>query len=290
MPSLSQHQSNSYTKMLLEGDSGSGKTGSLTSLVAAGYKLRILDYDNGLESLKQYVLRDCPQGINNVEYRTLRDARRPTDAGPVIDGIPKAFVDGVKMLGRWQYETTDLGSPAEWGPEAVLVLDSLTLFSDAAFNFHKSLLARPGGSKYDIRAVYKSSQDAVEETLNLLTGENFRTNVIVISHIRYVDNPDGTRKGYPESVGSALCPIIPLYFNSVAMCQTKGGKRTLQTAATNMVDLKNPKPFEMKDNYPLDTGLSDFFKVLRDQPLTRPIDQPAVQSVATAPIKGFRSR
>ena len=132
MPSLAKHQSNEYTKLLIEGDSGSGKTGALTSLVAAGYKLRILDFDNGLETLKQYVLKECPERINNVEYRTLRDKRKANPAGPIIDGQPKAFVDGLKMLDRWKYDDIDLGVPAEWGPEYVIVLDSLTFFSDAA--------------------------------------------------------------------------------------------------------------------------------------------------------------
>ena len=45
MPNLAQHQSNNFTKMLLEGDSGSGKTGALTSLVAAGYKLQNVPSD-----------------------------------------------------------------------------------------------------------------------------------------------------------------------------------------------------------------------------------------------------
>ena len=71
MPSLSNHQSNSFTKVLLCGDSGSGKSGALASLVSAGYTLRILDMDNGLDSLKTFILRDCPDKLNNVEYRTL---------------------------------------------------------------------------------------------------------------------------------------------------------------------------------------------------------------------------
>ena len=49
MPNLSKHQSSEFTKLLLMGDSKSGKTGALASLVLAGYKLRILDFDNGLE-------------------------------------------------------------------------------------------------------------------------------------------------------------------------------------------------------------------------------------------------
>ena len=53
---------------------------------------------------------------------------------------------------------------------------------------------------------------------------NFKRNVIVISHVKYVDNPDGTRKGYPTAIGSALSPVIPRYFNSVALAQTRGGQ------------------------------------------------------------------
>src|SRR5882757_3538177 len=168
MPSLSQHQSNEYTKLLIEGDSGSGKTGALASLVKAGYKLRILDYDNGLESLKQFVLRDSPEMVDNVEFRTLRDKRKATPVGSIIDGTPRAFIDGLKMLDRWKYGDIDLGVPAEWGPECILALDSLTFCSDAAFDFREPLAPRGSNGKYDIRAVYKDAQDEIENVLALL--------------------------------------------------------------------------------------------------------------------------
>ncbi len=272
MPSLSSHQSNEFTKLLIEGDSGSGKTGALTSLVCAGYKLRILDMDNGLETLKQFVLHQCPDKINNVEFRTLRDKRKASAEGPIISGTPKAFVDAIKMLDRWKYKSEDgteidLGVPAEWGPDCILVIDSLTFLSDAAWDFREPLVPRSRDGKYDARAVYKDAQDAIENVLALLTSDNFRTNVIVISHIRYVENPDGTKKGYPTAVGAALSPTIPRYFNSVAFCQTSaGGKRTIQTEATAMIDLKNPKPFAMAKSYPIDSGLAEFFGVLREAP------------------------
>lgn len=271
MPSLADHQSNDFTKLLIEGDSGTGKTGALTSLVKAGYKLRVLDFDNGLEPLKQFILRDCPQNISNVEFRTLRDKRKAGPEGPTVTKA-EAFIDGIRMLDRWKYKSadgteTDLGIPGEWGPDTILVIDSLTFMSDAAFAFREPLTSRSRDGKYDMRAVYKDAQNAIEGVLALLTSESFRTNVIVISHIRYVDNPDGTKKGYPTAVGSALSPIIPRYFNSVALCQTSpGGKRTIQTTATAMIDLKNPKPFAMAPSYPIETGLADFFGVLRDNP------------------------
>jgi len=236
-------------------------------LVKAGYKLRILDFDNGLETLKQYILKECPKEIENVEYRTLRDTRKASPLGPVISGTPRAFIDGIRMLDRWKYDEVDLGVPAEWGRGTVLVLDSLTFFSDAAFDFREPLVPRSRDGKYDVRAVYKDAQDAIESVLALLTSESFRTNVIVISHIKYVENPDGTKKGYPSSVGSALSPQIPRYFNSVALCQTQaGGRRTIQTVATAMIDLKNPKPFAMAPSFPLETGLAQFFEALREAP------------------------
>lgn len=283
MPSLSKHQSNDFTKLLIEGDSGSGKTGALTSLVKAGYKLRILDMDNGLETLKQFVLKECPDKVDNVEFRTLRDKRKSGPTGPIIDGTPRAFIEAIKMLDRWKYGDTDLGVPAEWGSDCILVIDSLTFLSDAAWDFREPLTPRSRDGKYDARAVYKDAQDAIESVLALLTSESFRTNVIVISHIRYVDNPDGTKKGYPTAVGSALSPTIPRYFNSVALCQTQaGGRRTIQTAATAMIDLKNPKPFAMAPSYPIETGLAEFFAVLRGkQEEVKPQPKPTIAHTAT---------
>lgn len=276
MPSLAKHQSNEFTKMLIEGDSGSGKSGALAALVRVGYKLRILDFDNGLEPLKNFVLKDCPDKIGNVEFRTLRDKRKASPLGPIIDGKATAFMDGVKMLERWKYKDNegneiDYGNPAEWGPDCICTIDSLTFMSDAAYDFREPLTPKGESGKYDNRAVYKDAQDAIEHVLALLTSESFRTNVIVTSHIKYMSREDGTTKGYPTSVGSALGPTIPRYFNSVAMMQTQpGGKRTIQTQATAMIDLKNPKPFEMAKSYPIETGLADFFGVLRSHPKEQP--------------------
>lgn len=263
MPNLTKHQSSEFTKLLLIGDSKSGKTGALAPLVK-NYKLRILDYDNGLDALAQIVKRDNPSRLENIEFVTLRDRLKATPIGTVVDGTATAFINGIKLLDHWKYRETDLGNPAEWGKEVILVLDSLTFMSDAAFRFREPLVPKSKEGKYDIRAVYKDSQDAIESVLALLTSESFRTNVIVISHVRYVDNPDGTKKGYPTAVGSALSPQIPRYFNSVALAQTgPGGKRQIQTAATAMIDLANPASFKMLPTLPIETGLATFFETVR---------------------------
>lgn len=275
MPKLSEHQSNAYTKLLIEGDSKSGKTGSLASLVAAGYKLRILDFDNGLDVLKQYILHSCPELIDNVEYRTLRDERKASSQGPTIAGKPRAFVDAYKMIDHWRYtdengSEVDLGVPSDWGPSCILVLDSLTFLSDAAFDLHESISPDTKSGKHDIRAVYKSAQDAVEHVLAYITGPGFKTNVIVISHVKYLE-VEGVTKGFPVSVGSALSPAIPRYFNSVIRYVTKsGGQRQIQTVASSAFDLANPSPFKMEKTLDIETGLATFFATLRPQPQAKP--------------------
>jgi len=140
MTLLSEHQSRKSTKLLLMGHSGSGKTGALASLVKAGYKLRVLDLDNGLDTLASFVRRDCPDKLPNVEFRTIRDKFKKTPvsgANPVDNqgNYKWAFVTVQEMISNWKYDTVDLGSPATWGSDTILVIDSSSLLGSAAFNW-----------------------------------------------------------------------------------------------------------------------------------------------------------
>lgn len=288
MPSLAQHQSNSFVKLLLMGDSKSGKTGSLASLVFAGYKLRILDYDNGLDVLKQYIAQRDSSLLGNVEFRTLRDKHKATPVGSVVDGQPRAFMDGIRMLDRWKYDDVDLGPPSEWGDSCVLVLDSLTFMSDAAYDWREPLVPRSQGGNYDARAVYRDAQDAVAQVFATLTGELYRTNVIVTSHVKYVENEGGQKKGYPNAVGSALSPMIPRWFNNLFLYRkTAAGKRVVDSVGSAMFDLANAKPFSMPKEMPIETALADIFKELKGEP--QPIQtEPAKPTFKTSDMRQFR--
>lgn len=275
MPSLDTLTASTVVKLLLIGDSGTGKTGSVASLVKAGYAVRVLDMDNGWEALGAAIRRTCPDRLGSVEVESFRDQYVSSPLGPVIKGAPQAFVKAIKLLDKWN----DLGPPAAWGPSAVLVLDSLTFFSDAAYAWADAM----NPSVKDKRQIYGAAQEAIEHVLALLTGPNFNTNVIVTSHIKFIDLPDGSKRGYPTAVGQALSPTIPRYFNSVAACQTEiGGKRTIQTVSTALIDLKNPNSFEMKKSLPIETGLAEFFEKLRG-PLKEetPAAQPALAKPKT---------
>jgi len=270
MPSLSKHQSSKYIKLLLLGDAKSGKTGSLVSLVKAGYKLRIIDMDNLLDSLRYQILEQCPDKIENVEFRTLRDRRKMTPMGSIIDGAPKAFVDALNMIDVWRYKDDegnliDLGRPDSWGPDYILVLDSLSRLCDACYDWREPLTPKGKGGGVDARATYGDAQDAVENTLGVLTGKQFRTNVIVIAHGTYMDLEDGTKKIFPQGVGQKLSPKIPQYFPNYIRYKNTGGKRTIQTDSDIMIDLAISNRSKVKTAYDIN-GLAELFEALRPPP------------------------
>jgi len=276
MPSLKHHHSDSLVKVLQLGDSKAGKTMSLISLVKAKYKLFILDMDNLLDGLHKLILRDCPELIDNVEVRSLRDNRKGGPLGPIV--TPKAYVDAIKMLDNWKYTEDgvdyDFGKPSEWGPDCILVIDSLSRFADAAYAWADAMTPAGKSGEKDGRAIYGMAQDALESNLAGLTAPSFRTNVIVIAHIIYQMDNDGKQKGYPQGIGQKLSPKIPQYFPSVVYCKREGDERTMFTASTKFIDLANPAPFAVSDTYPTETGLAEFFRIMRDQPQEEPKPKP----------------
>lgn len=259
MPALSSHSSVQFVKLLYIGDSGTGKTGSLTSLVRAGYRLRILDLDNGLDILKNLIEHECPDRIGAVDFETRVDPRKATVNGFVVSGTPKAAVETLKLLDRWTDETR----PSEWGADTILVIDSLTAFGRAAMEWAEGM--NPGAK--DPRQWYGAAQEMVEDTIAGLFSDLFRTNVIVISHIAYTEFSDGTKKGYPSSAGSALGPKLAKYTNNLILAESSGMgqnvRRRIRVMPTGIVDVKTASPFRLKEDLPLSTGLATIFETLR---------------------------
>lgn len=252
MATLDQHQSDEFTKILYLGDSGSGKTGSLASLLDAGYSFRILDLDNGLDSLKAFGNR---QHFSKVEFETIRDKFKSSKTGPKIDGTPKAFVEAMDIMTRWS-EIED--------PKCIFVLDSLSALGRAAYAWANSM----NPTAKDKRQIYGAAMNAVEDVLAMLTGESFRMNVIVITHVKYDDGDEGTGKGFANAIGKALGPVIPRYFNTMVMAEKSGSgdniKRKIKTMPTNLVDLKIPVPGITKE-LPLESGMAEIFARLRGE-------------------------
>lgn len=260
MAALSEYKATNLVKMLLIGNAGSGKTGALVSLVKAGYKLRILDYDNLLQSLVFQIKKHCPDKIGNVDAITLTDKWKANGTDLVVDGVPKAFVETQTILNNWP----GLGKPETWGPDSIVVIDSLTKLSNVAMNWSEVFKAVRGKSGVDYRQVVGEAQKAIAHLLQLLNGKEFNTNVIITAHGK-LQEQDGQLKMYPQAPGDKLSPTIPTYFATIAMMETRqeGGeaKRFLHTKATTLIDLRTPASLDK--TYPIETGLADLFRDLR---------------------------
>jgi hypothetical protein len=276
MPSLSNLPSNKPVKGLYMGDPGAGKTGSLAGLVAAGYKLRIYDFDNLLVPLYTYAKRDAADKLSNVSYQTFTDAMQNPGVPAVMiggrmavqsftRGTPTAFVNGLKQLTKWYVPATDtspaedLGDPGTWGRDTIVVIDTLTNLAAAAFRYVVALnpLAK------EPQTHYFSAQQMVMQVLTLLGSEQFNTNVLVLAHVDYKENHLSLMKGFPRSIGSALNSQIGGCFNCVLLAETKSPtEKVIRTRSTGIVDLKNPVAINVPDELPLGTGLATIFKAV----------------------------
>jgi len=249
-----------YVKALYIGASGSGKTGSLVSLLAAGYNIRMLDMDVGTAALRAFIMKECPDKIDNLDYISLRDKMKADSAkGAKVNGTPKAYVDAIKYLGKWD----DDSNPAEWGNNTIFVLDTLTLFGRSAFRWAQGM--NPGCK--DPRLWYGAAMASIQDVIDLLTSKEFGCHVLVLSHIDLTENSDGTTKGYASSLGQKLGPKLPATFDTMILAETRGSgdnvKRTITTMPTALIDLKNPKPFTIPKSLPLSTGMATIFEELR---------------------------
>jgi len=259
-----EHHMSEFVKLLYIGDSGTGKTGSLISLLEAGYDLRVVDMDNGLDSLVALCRQHNPELLSHLDYQTFRDKFKPDRTkGAKVAGTPTAYTSAIEALNKWDDGTT----PAEWGDKTVLVLDSLSSFGRSAFLWAQGM--QP--SAKDGRQWYGTAQESVKVVLELLSSADFRCNVIVISHVQITEMNDGTTKGHVSSIGKALGPEIPKIFNTMILAESKGSgdrvKRTIQTMPTTLVDAKTPMPFALERSLPLETGLATVFKTLKGKKL-----------------------
>lgn len=254
MPTADQHQSSSFVKLIYLGDSGTGKTGSLVSLLADGYKFKILDLDSGLGYfIQQARHQGLADSLKNVEYETYRDTYKAGPAGMMVSGQPKAAVDSLKKITEWSALTD---------PKTIFVLDSLSAYGRACFEWAKFM----NPTSKDPRQWYGTAQKMVEDTIANLTSPAFALNVIIISHVNYKEVMEGVNKGYVNSIGTALGPVIPRYFDHMVLAESIGSgkntKRKIKTMPTGVIDLKLGVP-EFDAELPLETGLSSIFKRLK---------------------------
>jgi hypothetical protein len=302
---------NSPAKILLIGKSGAGKTGALASLVASGYNLRIVDTDKGVRALRSLLTDsvhykyaklikdrgiDLAQAVRYVPIDTKMRLRtvhtkvgdKTTSTTLLAPDDARAWTKVVDLMDKWKEGDVDLGAVRTWGPQDVLVLDSFSTLAKCAYYFSQSLNARLGARDQgrDYQRDVGEAQSQLTRLLELLYDSDITCNVVIISHITWVDESQGvasrpqeatlgkdevlpTPDGYPSAIGRALSPHMGKYFNDVFISRSEGSglsvRRTISTVPSDGVVAKNSAWLERE--YPVTTGLAEIFAALRAQPV-----------------------
>jgi hypothetical protein len=310
MPSIT-NTDDAGAKCLLIGKSGSGKTGSLASLVAAGYNLRIIDTDKGVRPLRslltnpnypyaklitakgidlnyavRYMPIDTSMKLQNVVRKIPGPGDRTTSERMLAPTDARSWTRVLDVMDKWPDQDADIGSVRSWGLQDVFVLDSFSTLAKAAYYFSQSLNGRLGArdSGNDYRRDVGEAQSQLTRLLELLYDSSIKCNVVVISHVTWVDESQGvasrpqeskdgttiitTPDGYPSAIGRALSPHMGKYFNDVFVVRSSGSgssvSRTISTVPQDGVVAKNSAWMERE--YPVSYGLAEIFAKVRAQP------------------------
>lgn len=255
MAAITSIQNAKAIHALCIGNNGSGKTGALAGLAAAGYNLRVLDYEGGFEILAQ-LLAGNDAALARVDVESFIDpywSQPGTGALRAKDSV--AFPKSMQTLAKWG----EYGSPTTWGLDTILVIDTLTSMGRAAMNHVFKMKGKLASlSEKDLHPSQPDWGDAMglqENLLAMLSG--LPCHVIVNSHVTFL-TPDGeaAQQGFPSALGSKLPPKVGGYFNHMLYFTKQGTgpnkQRGVQTKSASLVETKTSAPGKVKDFYPLD--------------------------------------
>lgn len=253
MPSMLEHESNSIVKAMLAADSGSGKSGALASLVDAGMKVRVLDFDNGLSVVKGYV-KDKSK-LANMHYVDQLQDQMKLLAGRI--GIQKApafqrAMDALDKGGK-EYWGADIPPLEEWGPDTVLALDSLTMAGRTSLQM--VMQANAAGFKSPEIQHYGTAMENIEKWIQMLMSSAVKCHVIINTHITGVE---GEARLYPDALGSKLPPKIGKHVDNLFGLRLVGGKRVFLTVKDGLLALKSA--VKLDEQIPIENGWVTIFE------------------------------
>lgn len=261
-------------KLIVAADSGMGKTGGLASLASQlKLNLRILDLDNNVQVLRNalthpqspYVKSD-PQVAQRLQSVISLSEPRGVRGGKL--GILKAevWLRASDQIAEWKDGDRNFGAITTWTPQDVLVVDTFTRLSSAAMNFHLGLNGRLNQKPtlYD----YGDAQNLLGYFLEIISDDAVKCNVVLNCHIdRGKDGDSGLPMEACMSVGEKLGPKIPTFFGTLLKIEKvrKNNEilRVYKTQPTGLLPVKTSSPFGVQAEYPLETGLADYFKAVR---------------------------
>jgi hypothetical protein len=261
-------------KMLVLGESGSGKTGALSSLLAAGYNVRMLDADKGASLVRGLAGEHSAQ----LSVISLTEKFAPVN-GMLFPMQPRGWLRLCEALRKWvDDDGADLGGVHTWGPRDVLVVDTLSTVARLAYFHARKVSGResaPEGGKLWQQDI-GNSQGLAIHLMDMLHGDGVPCNVIVNCHVNRTF-ADGSRPtdldfeqaraekrvirlgGYPNLMGAKAGPKVPIYFGNMLYMRGVGRDAQLWTTPVDDINVKTTRPTAVKRTYKQPTSYAEFF-------------------------------
>lgn len=227
-------------KVILFGDSGTGKTHALETLVRAGITPFVIATEqNFMQTLKEHLgktmhykyidpkpvhgldnVLDMVSKINKLSYENLCKTIDPFRQQHV------KFLDVITATNKFVCDCCkkDWGAVQDWGTDRAFCLDSLSGMSDMAFGLvvgNKPVRSLPD---------YGMAQQALKMFLDVCTTQ-IKCMFVLIAHVdREKDEITGGTTLTLKTVGNKLGPDLPRLFSDVIRARREGTNYTWDTA------------------------------------------------------------
>ena len=262
--------------VLLEGETGTGKTTALATLAATGVELFVLFTESGLESFIGAWTDRAELIPPNVHWHVLERGSGSFEALAAsatmintysMDSLFKVqdpnraqsnqFIGLLRALSDFPDDRTGkkFGPVDAWGPNRCLAMESLTGINPIAMSL--VIGNKPLKSQQD----WGIAQDQIEKLVRQLT-DGCRCHFVLTAHVeREVDQVFGGVKVTVSTLGRALAPKLPPMFSDVVLSTREGTKFSWSTA--------NPLAALKARNLPVADGLQPSFVPIFNKWLSR---------------------
>lgn len=243
-------------KVMLLGESGTGKTHAIRTLVEAGLEVFVVFTEPGMEVLADvpsdklhwhYIAPSSPDFDDMIQSATKINTMS-FDALTKLPDINKRkyteFIDLLVTLSGFKDDRTgkEYGAVDSWDSSRVLVVDSLSGLNIMAMN----LIA--GSKPVKTMGDWQIAVDNLERLLMKLTVD-LRCHFVLTAHLeRETDEVTGGTTLVSSTLGRKLGPKLPRFFSEVIHVKRQGDKFTWSTATSN-VATKN-RYLKIADNQP----------------------------------------
>jgi hypothetical protein len=213
-----------------------------------------------------------------------------------------------ELLNKWKVDGKEFGGVGDWGSDVILDFDTLSTMAKMTYYFSQSLNSRLGAREQGFSHMQdiNGAQNQLSRLLELLADDNLRCNVIVNSHIIWIDENRARNKtyddagggggggqrqggggqspgqsppslsnivmnweGFPEAIGQQLSQKLGKHFNDVYNIRQSGSGTTVKRVISTvpLEGIATKNSTWLEREYPQASGLASIFAALRGEPL-----------------------